>query len=53
MSKAENDTSGPPLSSGPLITSAAMVGTGTVLVLAGLLPAGTPPEPPSASPCRS
>jgi hypothetical protein len=40
MSNAGNGKSGPQFSSGPLITSAAMVGAGTVLVLAGLAVGG-------------
>ncbi len=40
MSNARNGTSGPQFSSAPLITSAAMVGAGTVLVLAGLAVSG-------------
>jgi len=40
MSNAGNGKSGPQFSSGPLITSAALVGGGTVLVLAGLAVTG-------------
>jgi hypothetical protein len=40
MSNGENGKSGPQFSSGPLITSAAMVGAGTVLVLVGLAVGG-------------
>ena len=37
---AENGKSGPQFGSGPLITGAAMVGTGTVLLLVGLAVGG-------------
>jgi hypothetical protein len=40
MSNAGNGKRGPQFSSGPLITSAAMVGAGTVLVMAGLAVGG-------------
>ena len=40
MSNANNGKSGPQFSSGPLITSAAMVGGGIVLVLVGLAVGG-------------
>ncbi len=36
MSDSENRKSGPQFSAAPLITSAAMVGAGTLIVLAGL-----------------
>ena len=40
MSNGENRTSGPQYRAAPLIISAAMVGTGTVIVLAGLAVGG-------------
>lgn len=40
MSNSENGNSGPQFSSAHLITSAAMIGGGTVLVLAGLAVGG-------------
>ena len=40
MSNGENTKSGPQFSSGPLIVSAALVGAGTLIVLAGLAVGG-------------
>ena len=40
MSNGENRTNGPQFKTGPLITSAVMVGTGTLIVLAGLAVGG-------------
>jgi hypothetical protein len=40
MSNGENSSSGPRYRAAPLIISAAMVGTGTVIVLAGLAVGG-------------
>ena len=42
MSNANNGKSGPQFSSGPLITSAARAGAGTIFVLAGLAVGGAP-----------
>jgi hypothetical protein len=41
MSNGENGTSGPQFRAGPLITSAALVGAGTLIALAGLAVGGT------------
>jgi hypothetical protein len=40
MGNSENRTSGPQFRAGPLITSAVMVGSGTLIVLAGLAVGG-------------
>jgi hypothetical protein len=40
MSNGENDRSGPRFRAAPLITSASMVGAGTLIVLAGLAVGG-------------
>ena len=40
MSKGENRTNGPQFRTAPLITSAAMVGGGTLIALAGLAVGG-------------